>query len=472
MSATTERRIVPQSHHEGVIERLAVDQRDAAIERASKLVTSRGEGSLTDAGRRAVEGHLAVADKWAARARDCHEGQLRVVSEPLTYAPESRSSFFKDLVIANGLGGVEGEQAQARLHRHRDEMAVELPARAARLEREQRARDGKLDVRFGRERRWNPNRTAGEGGNFAPPLWLIDLAALGVRPGRVLADLIGARHLPAGVQSVNVPQITTGQAVGVSLSGSPTPSVDLTDAATKSPCVPFAGHTDLTMQLLELMPPGTLDAVIMRDLLEARDGQVEQALFAGTGTNGQFFGILNLATGAGGVNSVVYSDASPTASGMYGSLGQAAARLGDNRDRPPEAWLMRTARWAWLGTGEDNQGLPLAVPGHQPCVPMPYNFVDTRPTPVVPILGWPNYCADAIPANLGAGANQDAIVCCRPSDFLLWESEPVIQIATDSISGSLEARITLRGYTAALMGRYPTGVSTVTGTGMIVQSGW
>jgi hypothetical protein len=36
------------------------------------------------------------------------------------------------------------------------------------------------------------------------------------------------------------------------------------------------------------------------------------------------------------------------------ALGQAAAAIGDNRYMPPEAWLMRTARWAWVASGDVN----------------------------------------------------------------------------------------------------------------------
>jgi hypothetical protein len=36
----------------------------------------------------------------------------------------------------------------------------------------------------------------------------------------------------------------------------------------------------------------------------------------------------------------------------------------------------------------------------------------------------------------------------------------------------LQVRFRLHRTTAAILGRYPSGISKVTGTGMIVQNGW
>src|SRR5690349_21785972 len=48
---------------------------------------------------------------------------------------------------------------------------------------------------------------AGAGGEFAPPLWLVeDFVAL-ARAGRVTADLCTNQTLPSGVSSVNLPKV-------------------------------------------------------------------------------------------------------------------------------------------------------------------------------------------------------------------------------------------------------------------------
>jgi hypothetical protein len=44
-------------------------------------------------------------------------------------------------------------------------------------------------------------------------------------------------------------------------------------------------------------------------------------------------------------------------------------------------------------------------------------------------------------------------------------------VNVEPLSGTLQARLQLRGYAAHLV-RQPTGIATLTGTGMIVQSGF
>jgi hypothetical protein len=187
------------------------------------------------------------------------------------------------------------------------------------------------------------------------------------------------------------------------------------------------------------------------------------------GRTGQLPGILNATTGAGGVNAVTYTDASPTGPEQFPYVGQMAAKIGDNRLLPPEAWLMRTARWAWLASAEDTATMPIVPTGFSPTPARP--TPDGKPDPVSALLGWPVFPDDAIPATLGASSTQDAIIACRPSDHLLLESDLRTTVNLEPLSGTLQARLQLRGYAAHLI-RYPTGLATLTGTGMVVQSGY
>ena len=102
---------------------------------------------------------------------------------------------------------------------------------------------------------------------------------------------------------------------------------------------------------------------------------------------------------------------------------------------------------------------------------MPHLLDDNIPTPCAVELGWPVYPDDAIPATLGAGGNQDAIVACRPTDFMLFEAAPRTSVMLDVLSGTLQARIQLHGY-AAVLWRYPTAIATLTGTGLVVQANY
>lgn len=382
---------------------------------------------------------------------------IAITHEPLTYEQHSAASYFRDLALAHrgNAGSTE------RLQRHAAEMAKEIPRR--RQLREQRGLPDGVEVRV------NPNRTDGQGGFFSPPLWLIDLFAVAPRPARVLTALMPSLPLPMTASSVNVPRLTTGTLAGPAADGEAVPSKDIVDAASTQPATPIAGMADVALQLLEQSPAGAhLDWAIFQDLTSSYDAQLETLAINGSGNGTTFQGILNLPTGAGGVNSVSYTDATPTGPESVGPDGQAAAQIGDNRQAPPEIWLMRTARWAWLGSQQDTAQQPFAAPGDAPVTPYERG---QGPKPVASLLGWPIYPNDAIPATLGAGANQDAIIACRPTDSMLLESEQSTEVLFEPLSGVLMARLRLHGY-ATVIYRQPTGIATITGTGLIIQAGF
>jgi hypothetical protein len=397
--------------------------------------------------------------------REVRTGRVEIVREPLVYERHDghkpkgeRHSYFADRAMAEINGD---ERAMQRLQRHAAQMDVELP----RLQRKQAPPDVEMRV--------NPNRVDGQGGYFAPPLWANEYFATAPRPKRVLAHMIPNFDLPPGVAEVKLPRIISGNRADDKVDGVPNAGKDFTDGVVEAPAMTVAGQSDVSLQDLEQSPhSAALDFVLLKDLLESYDFHVEENLFVGESVGKQeFVGMLDLSTGAGGVSKVEYTSGSPTAVAMYLALGKVTAQLGDARKIQPQVVLMRTARWSWIGSGEDKEELPLAVPAHTPPPAIPYLFDDNVPTPVSAYLGWPIYLSDAIPAKLGAGENQDAIVACRPSDSMLFESPKRTSVKKEVLSGTLQARIELHAYAAALF-RYPTGIATLTGTGLIVQEGY
>ncbi len=384
---------------------------------------------------------------------------VEVRSEPFTYerrGPNARHSYLQDIFLAK-----RGDaRAAGRLEKHEGEMRVE----AERMERRARLTD---EVEY----RVDPNRLSGTGGSFAVPLWANEFFATAARPKRVLAGMIPSFDLPDGVGSVNLPRIVAGTEAGTQGDDAAMPNKDMTDAAVSSVAMVVDGISDCALQDLEQSPQGAhFDHAVLKDLGEAADGKLEERLFTGLGSSQQqITGILNLPTGAGAVSVVTYTSASPKGYEIFGELGKVGAQLGDARNLPPECWLMRTARWCALGSSEDLEDLPLAVPGHQALPPVPYTFDEARPAAAPPILGFPTYLDDAIPATLGAGANQDGIVCIRPTDHMLFESTTRTAIQAEVLSATMEVRFTLHRY-AAVLWRYPTGIAYLTGTGLVVQS--
>jgi HK97 family phage major capsid protein len=369
---------------------------------------------------------------------------VKVGSEPLTYERASQQangvSYYRDLLFRE-----QDAEARVRLERHGREMDVEF--------------------------RTNPSRVQGKGGYFAPPLWLIDMFATAPRAKRVLAKMIDKEGncfpLPPGVQSINLPRVTTGNAEQPSADNTATPETDLVDAAATSPVATISGQADVPLPLLEQSPAGAhLDVMFFRDLTEAYDAQLETQLFTGTGPNTQptpqFTGLLNLS----GVNTVTYTSGSPTATNIFASLGSVIAKIGNTRKLPPEAWLMTTSRAGWLGSSEDQQQRPLMIADN------------TTKNGEFDLLAFRVGMSDVIPTNLSgnpgsftSGGTQDVIIACRPSDMMLWESQPTTMVGLEVLSGSLQARLQLRAY-AAFICRYPTAVTVLGGTGLAVQTGF
>ena len=391
--------------------------------------------------------------------------RVSVLSSPLTYdarlvrdkrSPngfraielgDEKRSYIADLINAERTGDSD---AQERLERHGREMADLGKQRAldlvpgATYEQEQRA----------------VNWTAGTGGNFAPPGWLNQYFVTAPRAGRVFAAQIPTFDLPVGFQSINVPRLTTGTLSGVISQNSEDDDRDIVDAAVSSGVVTISGNEDVPLQLLEQSPPGAhLDFVVFTDMIADYDQQLEYQLLngaGGTGPNAQLLGLLNNLVTAPYNATVTYPDATPTASKMFPYLGQTMAVVGKNRRMPPEFWMMNTSRTAWIASSEDTQNRPLIL-------------TDLAGSGRWDLLTVEVLINDAILPTYGAGGNQDVIIACRPSDWMLLESELHTDVYFEVLSGTLEARCQLRRYVAALE-RQPTSSAALEGTGMVVQA--
>ena len=381
--------------------------------------------------------------------------RVEVRSEPLTYRQDVRASYFQDFVLSQLGRPLHG--AQERLSRHAREMDMLAEAR-------ERAARRRLDE-GGFEYRTEPNTTQGTGGYFSPPAWLVELFAPARHARRPLADLIpGKFPLPQGVSSINIPILSTGTQVRHAIDDAGIADQDITDTAGTSNVAELAGMADVAVQLLEQSPPGAhIDWALYEDLTLAYDADLELGLINGSGTNQALLGIANVS----GQVDITYTSASPTGAAFWPYLGYAMAQIGDGRDLPPECWLMRTARWAWLNASEDTATRPFGLPS-----PFFMGADNLTPDPVGGLLGLPAFLDDAIPATYGSTANQDQVFCVRPSDMLIFEGAPRTAIMREPGSGNLMVRIQFRNYAAAIVNRYAAGIAAIAGTGMVVQSSY
>lgn len=389
-------------------------------------------------------------------------GANGVRSEPLTYKREDRStSYFKDL----GLAYVGGDQeARERLSRHRDEMHVELPKREARMEREFRAGLESLKVgdRAAAIERRDISRVDGAGGEFVPPLWLMDLYAGLPRAGRPFLELVRNIPLPAGTDSINIPRITTGTAVAAQTADNA--AVQETDMVTNSVAAPvrtIAGQQDVALQLLE-QSPIVFDELIFMDLRADYNAKADIQGLNGSGSSGQLQGILGLA----GTTPITYTDASPTVQELFPKGADALSQASTARKRVPNVWVMAPRRWFWMTSQLDANGRPLVVSTAQNGLNTIAEIRDTAfEGPVGTWHGLPVVLDPNMPITLGTGA-EDNPFATLSTDHVLFEGVERTRALPEVLSGNLTVRLQLYRYIAFTAGRYPSATAIISGTGV------
>jgi HK97 family phage major capsid protein len=316
--------------------------------------------------------------------------------------------------------------------------------------------------------------TANAGGQFAPPLWLIeDFVAL-ARAARVTADLMNHDTLPSGVSSINLPTVATGTTTAIqSTQNSALSQTDLTTGSVTSGISTIGGKQVVSMQLLQ-QSGIPFDRVVLGDLARSYATQLDLQVISGSGSSGQLRGLLN----GSGVGATTFTSASPAvtsstaANSFYNKIISAIASVNTQRYLPPTAIIMHPVRWGWVLEGLDSQSRPLVTPHAYPVL---NSIGDAANAPVAQgpvgeILGLPVYVDPNIPQNLGAGTNEDRVFVLRADDCWLYESE--LQSASFDATYADQASILFRvlGYSAFIPDRYGKSVNVIAGTGLITPT--
>lgn len=447
--------------------RAAVLAKDAEIEAQEKRIAEQEQ----------IEKRRDAAKVVETEAGEKRTGSAVITSEPSTYASYTKHSYYLDLVRSelnrgDGDGGVQA--ARERLQRHAREIEVEFPKREARrakaAETELRGHGyGDRAVESAFERRTNPNRTDGQGGYFVPPLWLIDEYINLPRFGRATANLCQNLTLPGGTDSINLPKVATGTAVAVQTADAASVnSTDMTDTTVSASVKTVAGQQDIALQLLD-QSPIAFDQVIFADLTADLNQKIDVQVISGSGSSGQVTGILNTSS----INSITYTDASPTLPEMWPSLLQAASQVAKNRKAPASAVVMTPSIWYWMLSQLDSSNRPFIVPNGVAFNPMGSNGAPEFEGPAGMLTyGLPVYLDGNIPSNLGGSTNETRVITARFSDLYLWEGAPRTRVLQEVLSGTLQVRLQIWEYLAFMANRRPEAISVGSGTGYVPASGY
>lgn len=393
---------------------------------------------------RLQEGDTIVSESIEAREAaieetDATEARISIKSEAMTYRQGGQHSYFKDLAMAQAPGIWDGE-ARARLARHADETAIEL--------------------------RTNMSRTDGQGGEFVPPLWLLNQYIALARAGRVTADLASKMDLPAGTDSINLPKISGGSTVTATTDNSVASNTDMTTATVTAPVNTYAGQQVFALSLLE-QSPINFDQVVFADLIAAHAQAIGSAVVGGAGTGGAHEGILTNTA----VNSVTYTATTPTATGVYTAIAQAISQVARQRYLPATGVVMNPQRWYWFVSQTDSNGRPFVVPNGG----APFNAAGVQDEAaaqgaVGTIAGVPVF----LDPNIGTtySTNQDRVIVARFSDLALFEGAAKTRVLFETDANTLQVRLQVYNYSAFTSRRYSNAISVCSGTGFAAPSGY
>ena len=426
---------------------------DASVESLDAVEARQAEIKDLDSKIEAAEAVEArVAEVKEARAKDgvAAFGSAVIGREEMTYDARGDHSFVRDMINANLRND---SQAWDRLHRHQAEAAVEL-----------------RDI----------SRTDGSGGDFVPPIYLINEYAEFARAKRVTANLTTNMALPVGTDSINIPQITTGTRTGFqsadnSSTYAPTSPRDLVTGTVSGRVETISGFENVSIQLVEQSPiSGGLDKMIFGDLMKDYALQLNTAVAGtGAGTAGSLKGFVTLGTDTTNGIPTTWTETTPTGVGAAAAILKAVSQVVTNRYEPAEAVVMHPSTWYWLQSQVDGSNRPLIVPTANG--PFNANGINTNPgadaMAVGQIAGLPVYIDATITKAYGAATNQSPILVGKFSDSYLFESGVKTRVLPDVLSANLTVRFQVYGY-AALLHRFNKSVSAITGTGTVAPSGY
>ena len=360
------------------------------------------------------------------------EGGARVVSQPETYRKGGNQSYFKDLYRATYTADTE---ARERL------------------------------VRNNAEARAGMTTTDGAGGEFVPPLWMVNEFIDLAKAGRVVADQMNKQPLPAGTDSISLPTVTGGPSIAEHTTQNAAASeTDMTTSSVSAAVTTEAGLQTVSLQLLE-QSPLNVDTVVFPELAKEYAVKLDTFVLNNNATDKK--GILQTAS----INTVTYTDASPTVGDIYPKLADAIQKIHTTRYDAPSRIFMHPRRYAWFRAALDSSNRPLVLPVEN----SPQNVIslaqgNAAEGLVGSLFGLPVYIDPNIPTNLGAGTNEDIIVVMKADDAWLFEGTPRAEVSREAKFGNLSALFRFYNYIAFTAARFPKSICTVGGTGLVSPS--
>lgn len=414
---------------------------------------------------RSLDASAKVNEQRAASA----ENQLaREVAAPAG-TPQERSA-----PAAGSVATTERDPGHYRRNSKRsyfEDLAAEASGNAQARERLTESHRAALDAMPTDRRDLYLGSTTGQ--EFVPPVYQQDMFQSKHEAAAVASGLVSNHDLPNTGRSITIPKQTGSAAVGITSSGSPLSALTETDAAFSSATgtvYMVSGVQDLELVLAERGTPA-VDDVLTTHFGALIGAFIDSMVINGSGS-GQPTGMLNVS----GIQSVTYTDASPTLPEAYPKLADLQTQVETEHFLPLTGWIAaprRSNKWA---SELDSANRPYITPNPGGQVLNALAGTDGNIKPVAAgysgyhIHGAPLYKAAKVPTTLGAGTNEDAILGGDFSACHLWLSPVIFEIdrSVNFKTGGLCVRA--RRYMCFIGDARPDAIGKVTGTGLVAPT--
>ena len=403
--------------------KLEIEKLDERIEQITELEVRKAKVAQLAA---AVDGET-VETRSAAPAR--------VISEEPTYHARSENDFLRDAMAAEFGGSYE---ARERIARYQNEVRIE-------------------------------KRDSGSS-NFAGlviPQYLVDEFAPLRRAGRKTLDISNRMALPATGMTVNLGRLTTGITSYVQASENTAPTESNPDDTLLTVNVnTVASMFDLSKQAA--MRGIGVETQLLGDAVRSYQSKVDALALNGSGSSGEHRGILNTS----GINSVTYTDGTPTYLEFWPKLIDAIQAIASNYYGGANAIVMHPTMAGALLKAVDGSNRPMIVPSSGGPMNAPGSYDQIGYESRFSLAGLPVVEDANMPTNLGTGTNETAIVIGDFSQAYLWEDQggTPLYVRFEQPDGNIAIRTVVYGFSAFTAGKYPTAFSAITGTGLITAN--
>lgn len=363
---------------------------------------------------------------------------VKVTREEPTYRADGEHSFFRDVWQSR-----KGDHEAAERVRRNDAEAIDHYRREGRLHEYR-------DVTTG----------SGEGAGVIPPVYLTDLYVGIRREARPAADIFPKMPLPEQGMSITIPRMTAGASVDVQYpEGNPVSETDVDTDTISVPVVTIAGLQDFTLQLMERSNPA-FDALIMAELTALHAQRVDLQVLAGSGSNSQHTGIRNV----GSINTVTYTDATPTAAEATPKLYDAIQKIASGYYGRATHILMSPRRAAWFAS-QLSSSFPLFQQGGYAQA-----IGSQDKGAVLSLAGLPVIEDGNIGTAYGSSTDEDEIYVVAADASPLMEGGLRVDVHDQPLGDQLKVRVRVFSYSAFASTRYPKSITKVSGTGLKTPS--